>query len=149
MEMGLGYVLKNYGNSPALQEADTVQYYIARNTIKPPTENGDSLCKYLEWSNDIDIEKKANAGNVIFPQSQMAETGVPGIWPQVPQHITTIPRFWAFVCVVYRDQFGWHHSKYWFRSNQVDTSEMTLAVPGFPLKYSPFTGFNLWQAEAD
>jgi hypothetical protein len=144
MDMKLGFSLKNFGHSPAKQEGDSINYFIATDTANPPKEM-EFICDALSH----EMLEPLKPENVIFPEAQTTAINPTGIWPRVPKDTKVISRFWALVCVAYSDQFGQHRSKFWFRSNQVDISKTIPAIAGSDLRYVPFDGFLLWSAHAD
>jgi hypothetical protein len=149
MDMSLRYSLKNVGHSPAV-EVDSVDYLITDNTVaEPPADLMKGLCGSLENTVIGHNSTIPDSGNVIFPDARTGEIAHYLSLMEVPSNVKTIRGVWVGVCVVYRDSFGLHHSKFWFRSNQPDFSQTTLAVQGSDLRWSPFNGLVLWSAEAD
>jgi hypothetical protein len=149
MGLGIKYAVKNFGKSPAINEVDSYEWIAAQapNTTNRPERQMNALCSGLE---DDVKNPKNDSGNVVFPNSSANEdfTDITGM-SELPADIKIINRLWIIICIVYRDDFGIHQSRFWLRSNQPDITVTIPATPGRDLKWSPFDGFQLWNAQAN
>jgi hypothetical protein len=149
VRMGLSYSVKNFGSSPGIGEADAFEFFPMRDNAPKPISEMQGLCRLLENTMKSGRATGFDSGSVVFPQNEIRENSGLDAWQGIPQDIKVIHRFWAIGCIVYSDAFGIHHSKFWFKSNQSDIGNLIPVLPDSDVKWSPFNGFELWDAEAD
>lgn len=110
VRLNAGYKIKNFGSSPALQTYSFL-------SVAPGLASTEALeakaCegarKFAEGTIPLPSSlKTAKIGAVLFPRDDHSEAGTDSDAPYTPD----IHTVYAVGCIVYKDQFGWHRTRF-------------------------------------